>query len=65
MMFHKFVSGADEEGGDGSAVATSTTFLNVGLHNGVLVRVEVDAVTGKLTDKRTRFIGSRPVQLFH
>lgn len=35
-----------------------------GLANGILLRTEVDRVTGKLTDTRTRFLGTRPPKLF-
>lgn len=31
-----------------------------GLANGVLLRTEVDRVTGQLSDTRTRFLGTRP-----
>jgi len=39
-------------------------FLHAGLANGVLLRTEVDAVTGQLTDSRIRFLGPRPARLF-
>ncbi|XP_022082283.1 splicing factor 3B subunit 3-like [Acanthaster planci] len=39
-------------------------FLNIGLHNGVLLRMVLDSVTGDLSDTRTRYLGSRPVKLF-
>jgi splicing factor 3B subunit 3 len=35
-----------------------------GLLNGVLLRTEVDKVTGQLSDTRTRFLGTRPPKLF-
>ena len=38
-----------------SGAADSLLSLNVGLQNGVLVRVAVDAVTGTLSDSRQRF----------
>lgn len=38
--------------------------LNMGLHNGVLLRSQIDRVTGDLSDTRTRYLGSRPVKLF-
>lgn len=41
-----------------------TMFLNVGLRNGLLLRSVVDAVSGELSDNRTRCLGSRPVKLF-
>ena len=37
---------------------------SAGLANGVLLRTEVDRVTGQLTDTRTRFLGTRPPKLF-
>ncbi|KAI5479642.1 splicing factor 3B subunit 3 [Pseudohyphozyma bogoriensis] len=40
-----------------------TLFVNIGLQNGVLLRTVLDGVSGQLTDTRTRFLGSRPVQL--
>eukprot|EP00057_Strongylocentrotus_purpuratus_P001335 XP_001198237.2 PREDICTED: splicing factor 3B subunit 3 isoform X2 [Strongylocentrotus purpuratus] len=39
-------------------------FLNIGLQNGVLLRMVLDSVTGDLSDTRTRYLGSRPVKLF-
>lgn len=38
-------------------------FLNIGLSNGVLLRTEVDSITGKLSDTRARFLGARPPAL--
>ena len=46
-----------------SGVATCL-YLNMGLSNGVLQRVQVDAATGALSDTRTRFLGAKPVRLF-
>ena len=40
-----------------------TTFVNIGLQNGVLLRTVLDTTTGQLTDTRTRFLGTRPVKL--
>ncbi|KAJ2142364.1 pre-mRNA-splicing factor rse1 [Coemansia sp. RSA 678] len=37
--------------------------LYAGLRNGLLVRANVDAVSGELSAPRTRFLGARPVQL--
>lgn len=48
-------------GGDGSR---STLYLNIGLHNGGLLRTVLDPVTGDLADTRTRYLGTRPVKLF-
>ncbi|KAK9502509.1 hypothetical protein O3M35_011278 [Rhynocoris fuscipes] len=48
-------------GGEGSH---ATLYLNIGLHNGVLLRTVLDPVTGDLADTRTRYLGTRPVKLF-
>ncbi|KAL4243931.1 hypothetical protein ABKN59_010608 [Abortiporus biennis] len=40
-----------------------TTFVNIGLQNGVLLRTVLDPVTGQLTDTRTRFLGAQPIRL--
>lgn len=45
-------------GGNGS------TYLNIGLQNGVLLRTVLDPTSGDLADTRTRYLGSRPVKLF-
>lgn len=47
-----------------SNVVTSTSYLNIGLSNGVLLRTVMDNVTGVLTDSRLRFLGSRSIKLF-
>jgi splicing factor 3B subunit 3 len=39
-------------------------FLHVGLQNGILIRSEVDRISGQLTDSRTRFLGTKPPKLF-
>lgn len=39
-------------------------FLSIGLLNGVLLRTSLDAITGDLSDTRTRYLGTRPVKLF-
>ena len=39
-------------------------YLNAGLANGVLVRADVDVVTGSIGDARVRFLGTRPPALF-
>lgn len=36
-------------------------FLNIGLDNGFYERNEIDMLTGKLSDKRTRLVGTKPV----
>ncbi|RDB18465.1 Pre-mRNA-splicing factor RSE1 [Hypsizygus marmoreus] len=41
-----------------------TTFVNIGLQNGVLLRTVLDPISGQLSDTRTRFLGTKPVRLF-
>jgi len=55
--------GGTAAGGGGGAAAMGL-FLNIGMANGVMQRVAVDATSGALSDTRTRFLGSRPVKLF-
>lgn len=50
---------ADEAVGAGGGAL----YLQVGLSNGVLLRTEVDRVTGQLTDTRTRFLGVKGPKL--
>lgn len=38
-------------------------FMHIGLSNGILVRSHLDAVTGSLSDLRSRFIGARACSL--
>lgn len=40
-----------------------TTFVNIGLQTGVLLRTVLDAANGELTDTRTRFLGSKHISL--
>ena len=40
-----------------------TTFVNIGLQTGVLLRTVLDSVNGELTDTRTRFLGSKQIGL--
>jgi len=47
-------SGGEEDGG---------LFLALGLANGVLLRTQVDRVTGQLSDTRKRLLGSKPPRL--
>ena len=52
----------------GSFQATPRSLANplcliAGLANGVLLRTEVDRVTGQLSDTRQRFLGTRPPKL--
>ena len=51
-------------GGEDGADHPASVFLNAGLQNGVLLRTEVDMVTGQLSDTRTRFLGLRAPKLF-
>ena len=48
--------------GDKSAEAKSL-YLQAGLANGILLRTEIDTVTGQLSDTRTRFLGTQPPKL--
>ena len=61
-------SAATNSSSSSSSIASSSTlstlYLNIGLATGVLVRVVVDSTSGKLTDFRQRFLGSRSVRLF-
>lgn len=47
----------------GSPAVCLTEAVAAGLANGVLLRTEVDHVTGQLSDTRTRFLGTRPPKL--
>lgn len=40
-----------------------STLVHIGMENGVYVRVTIDEITGKLSDTRIRFLGSKPVKL--
>lgn len=51
-------------GGEDGADHPASVFLNAGLQNGVLLRTEVDMITGQLSDTRTRFLGLRAPKLF-
>ncbi|CAI8056002.1 Splicing factor 3B subunit 3, partial [Geodia barretti] len=50
--------------GDGGLGTVGGLYLNIGLTNGVLLRTALDAITGDLSDTRTRYLGTRPVKLF-
>lgn len=41
----------------------SSLFLNIGLQDGILLRVGLDTYSGELSDVRRRFLGARPVKL--
>lgn len=38
-------------------------FLHIGLTNGLLLRAAVDSITGNLSDSRSRYLGTKPVNL--
>jgi splicing factor 3B subunit 3 len=40
-----------------------SNYLTIGLNNGIMLRSVMDAVTGELSDTRTRFLGTKPVKL--
>lgn len=40
-----------------------STLVHIGMENGLYVRVTIDETTGKLSDTRIQFLGSKPVQL--
>eukprot|EP00854_Cymbomonas_tetramitiformis_P004112 gene4112-5087_t len=49
---------------DDADASVGSLFLNIGLDNGVLLRTEVDRVTGQLSDTRMRMLGAKPPKLF-
>jgi splicing factor 3B subunit 3 len=51
-------------GGGSTQGGGAQLYLNIGLSNGVLLRTVVDALSGALSDTRTRFVGTRAVRLF-
>lgn len=58
------MGGSERDPESGMSGTTSSLYLNIGLQNGALLRTVLDPVTGGLTDRRTRYLGSRPVKLF-
>ena len=56
-------SPATGQGGGDEGAGAGALFLQIGLANGVLVRIGVDAVTGALHDERMRFLGPRAPRL--
>jgi splicing factor 3B subunit 3 len=48
-----------------SAFGGSSLYLNMGTVKGVLFRATIDKTTGQLSDTRARFLGLRPIKLFH
>ncbi len=47
-----------------TSTMSKSLYLNVGLHNGVFQRTEMDRITGGLSNSRSRFLGTKPVKLF-
>eukprot|EP01083_Nonionella_stella_P084837 234909_1 len=47
-----------------SDVLSSKLYCYVGMYVGTLIRIQVDGTTGRISDKRERLIGTRPVNLF-
>lgn len=47
-----------------SVNTSNSLYLFVGLNNGILMKTAVDSLTGNLSDTRTRYLGSRGVNLF-
>ncbi|KAJ3244641.1 Splicing factor 3B subunit 3 [Chytriomyces hyalinus] len=47
-----------------TGTAVGTTYLNIGMANGVLLRTTLDTITGSLSDTRMRFLGPRAPKLF-
>lgn len=41
----------------------SSILVHIGMENGVYVRTRLDHITGKLSDSRIKYLGSRPVNL--
>eukprot|EP00798_Chlamydomonas_sp_ICE-L_P023642 gene23642-9170_t len=58
MLYDSGVAGVASGEGPGGL------FLHVGLTNGVLMRTEVDRLSGQLSDSRSRFLGTRGPKLF-
>ena len=64
LLLDTGVGAAPAEDDAAAATEAASLFLNIGLQNGVLLRTEVDRVTGQLSDTRTRFLGARAPKLF-
>ncbi|KAI8608941.1 CPSF A subunit region-domain-containing protein [Chytriomyces sp. MP71] len=47
-----------------TGASVGTTYLNIGMANGVLLRTTLDTITGSLSDTRMRFLGPRAPKLF-
>lgn len=41
----------------------SSTIVHIGMENGLYVRSVIDEISGKLSDTRTKYLGSKPVKL--
>ncbi|KAM9903152.1 hypothetical protein OXX69_008036 [Metschnikowia pulcherrima] len=41
----------------------NNTHVHIGMENGVYVRVHIDSISGKLSDTRSKYLGTTPVQL--
>ncbi|KAL1922827.1 uncharacterized protein VTP21DRAFT_9203 [Calcarisporiella thermophila] len=50
---------------DQPGLAIGTTYLSIGLQNGVMLRSVLDDITGGLSETRTRFLGARAIKLHH
>jgi len=58
------VGSNDDSTADNSTMHAGALLLNTGLQNGVLFRSTLDNNTGDLSDTRTRYLGTQPVNLF-
>lgn len=58
---HSVVAG---EAKSNSKSANHNLYLNIGLSNGLLVRVVVDPLTGALSDSRSKVLGGKSIKLF-
>lgn len=70
QMIREIDTGSGSSAGSSSktvaaAKGSSNLYLNIGLSNGILVRVVVDPVTGSMSDAREKFLGgNKSVKLF-
>lgn len=44
-------------------VDKDTLYVHIGMDNGIYVRVSIDPISGKLSDSRLKYLGTKPVQL--
>ncbi|EDK44023.1 conserved hypothetical protein [Lodderomyces elongisporus NRRL YB-4239] len=42
-----------------------TTYVHIGMENGVYARTKIDKFSGKLSDTRVKYLGSKPIALEH